>query len=384
MLAMRKRSLRLLALFLLFSISALAASPGSYQVFVGTYTGPQSKGIYSFQFDPSTGKATAPQLAAETENPSFLAIDPHHHFLYAVNEVGNYRGTNSGAVSVFALDPASWKLTFLQQVPSLGADPAYVTLDNSGKDLLVANYTGGNVAVFPIQPDGKLGEHTSLDQHHGSSVDPERQKEPHAHSIQMTNDNRFALSADLGTDKVVIDRFDAAHGTLIANQPPSASVEAGAGPRHVAFAPSGKFVYVLNEMATTVDVFALDPHSGAMRELQTIPTVEKHDPANTGAEILLDRPGRFLYTSTRAIDIITEYAVDKNSGKLTLVARTSSVAKTPRFFTLDPTGQWMFVAGQDSNDIAIFRVDKTTGKLTPADTRVEVGAPVCLVFVPTS
>lgn len=376
---MRTRFLRPLLLACLLLTSFFAFAQGTYQVFVGTYTGAHSKGIYSFRFDPATGKVTPPEVAAETENPSFLVVDQQGRFLYSVNESGKYEGKSSGAISVFAIDGA--KLTLKQQVASMGADPAYLTLDKTGHDLLVANYTGGNVVVFPIVSEGRLGEHTAFEQHAGSSANKERQEGPHAHSIQMSNDNRFAMSADLGTDKVIVDRFDAAHGTLTPSQPPSASVTPGAGPRHLAFAPSGKFVYVLNEMATSVTVFALDSKTGTLHEVQSIETVEKHDPADTGAEIQVDHAGRFLYTSTRHDDSIATYEVDGKSGKLKLLDRVSSGGKTPRFFTLDPTGKWMFVADQESDVIVLFKVDPNSGKLTQTDTRIEVGAPVCLAFL---
>jgi len=368
--------------FALVALFALAAFAADYNVFVGTYTGPNSKGIYTFRFDPATGKFTEPHVAAETDNPSFLALDPHNRFLYAVNELESYKGTVSGAVSVFEVDPSTAKLTFRQQVSSLGEDPAYIAVDHSGHDVLVADYTTGDVVVFPIEKDGTLGEHTALDQHHGSSVNPERQKGPHAHSIQLTNDNRFALSADLGLDKIIIYRFDPARGTLTANKPPFATVAPGAGPRHIAFSSDGRFAYVADEMGTDVTVFSLNAKTGAMHELQTIDTVAEHDPANTAAEIALAPSGSYLYTSTRKADVITEFSVARKSGKLTLVDRVPSGGKNPRFFALDPTGQWMFVANQSSDEIVLYRVDKTTGKLTPTGNSIHIGAPVCLVFVP--
>jgi 6-phosphogluconolactonase len=382
--AMLRSSLTTLLLLVGFSLPLLAASAkSSYRVFIGAYTEGHSKGIYTFQFDPATGKANTPELAVETQNPSFLAVDPTHKFLYAVNETHDYQGSKSGAVSVFSIDPTTWKLKLLQQVSSLGGDPSYITVDRTGRALLVANYTGGNVAVFPIGKDGRLGEHTALDQHTGASANHERQEAAHAHSIQMTPDNRFAVSADLGNDKVILNRFDPAGGTLTPNQPPSFAVDPGSGPRHVAFAASGKFVYVLNELTTSVTVFSFDPRTGAAHALQTIDTVDKHDPQNTAAEIAIDAPGRFLYTSTRHDDSLAVFKIAQDTGRLTLVERTPSIAKTPRFFTLDPTGQWMLVAGQDSNDIVLFRVDKNTGKLTPSGDRIEVGAPVDLVFIPS-
>ncbi len=377
---MRIRSPQFLLCSSLLLTSFAAFAQSTYQVFVGTYTGPHSKGIYSFRFDAVSGKVTSPEVAAETENPSFLVIDARGRFVYAVNETGKYLGKASGALSVFAIDGA--KLTLKQQVASMGADPAYLTLDKTGRNLLVANYTGGNVAVFPIESDGRLGDHSAFEQHTGSSVNKERQEGPHAHSIQMSNDNRFAMSADLGTDKIIVDRFDAVHGTLTPDEPDSTSITAGSGPRHLAFAPSGKFLYLLNEMATSVSVFSLDARTGALHEIQSIDTVTQHDPANTAAEIQIDRSGRFLYTSTRHDDSIATYQVDPKSGKLKLVDRVSSGGKAPRFFTLDPTGKWMFVADQESDVIVLFKVDPQNGKLTKTDTRIEIGAPVCLAFLP--
>jgi 6-phosphogluconolactonase len=383
MLSMFSRRFRLAA-FVFVALFAASAFAADFNVLVGTYTGPKSKGIYVFHFDPATGKFTAPQLAGETENPSFIAVDPHHRFVYAVNELENYKGTPSGAISVFSIDPTTAKLTFKQQVASLGEDPAYITVDHTGHDVLVANYTTGDVAVFPIKPDGTLGDHTALDQHQGSSVNPDRQKGPHAHSIQLTNDNRFAMSADLGLDKVIIYRFDPARGTLTPNNPSFTKIAPGSGPRHLAFSADSKFVYVIDEMGTTVNVFSFNPKNATMTEIQTISTVANHDPANTAAEIELSPDGRFLYTSTRKANVITQFAVDKSTGKLKFVDRLSSGGKTPRFFTLDPTGHWMLVAHQDSDSVVLFKVDKASGKLTPTGKQIDIGSPVCLVFLPES
>ncbi|HUN88905.1 MAG TPA: beta-propeller fold lactonase family protein, partial [Terriglobales bacterium] len=208
---MISRFLRRTALVACIFTFAVAFAATDYEVFVGTYTGPHSKGIYSFRFDPIIGKAGPVELAAETNNPSFLAVDKQGKYLYAVNELDEYKGAKSGAVSVFSIDPATGTLKFEQQVASLGGAPAYLTLDKTGRALLVANYNGGNVVVFPITANGQLGEHSALDQHSGSGPDRERQEGPHAHSVQMTNDNRFAMSADLGLDKVIIDKFDPIH-----------------------------------------------------------------------------------------------------------------------------------------------------------------------------
>ena len=387
MFAMRNRPVvnvvRSLVLVLFLAVCAQAAQP-EFQVFVGTYTGKQSKGIYSFRFNSATGKSTAPVLAAETENPSFLAKDWSGRFLYAVNEVGNRGGKAEGGVTVFSNDHG--KLKQIQELSSLGADPAYVTLDRTGRNLLVANYTGGNVVVFPIGKDGRLREHSAFDQHKGSSVNKERQSEPHAHFIQLSNDNRFALSADLGLDEILVYKFDAKHGKLTAADPAFAKVAPGSGPRHLAFSNDGRFVYVTNEMGMTVTAFAYNAETGAMREVQTVSTIpggsKKADPKteDSTAEIAIDSKGQFLYVSNRGEDTIAEFSIDQKNGKLTYVERIPTEGKMPRFFALDPTGKWMFVANQDSDDIFLFKVDAETGKLTPTGEKIVIGSPVCLVF----
>lgn len=242
----------------------------SYLVYVGTYTGPESKGIYAFRFDPSSGKSTAVELMGESTNPSFVAIDASHRFLYAVNEVGDYKGEKSGGVSAFSIDRKTGKLTFLNEVSSHGADPCHLSLDKTGKYLLVANYTGGTVAVFPVLPDGRLGEASSVIQHSGHGPNAERQEGPHAHEIQTTADNRYAIAADLGLDELKVYRFDAAKGLLTANDPPAGKGEPGAGPRHFTFGRSGKFVYTLNEMGGSVTRFAYDANNGTLNRLETV------------------------------------------------------------------------------------------------------------------
>lgn len=381
MFAMRNRSWsvlpKLLLVVLLCGLAAQAAE-STYRVFVGTYTDKQSKGIYTFEFNAADGKTTTPELSATADNPSFLVVDKQGKYLYAVNE--NSKGENkSGGVTVFAIDGA--QLKELQTVPSMGADPAYLTLDKTGHFLLVANYTGGNIAVYAVGTDGKLGKETAFIQHKGSSVNKERQEGPHAHSIQMSNDDRFALSADLGLDEVLAYRFDSQKGTLTPANPAFAKVAAGAGPRHVTFAPNGKFVYVTNEMASTVTAFTYDAKTAAMKEIQSIPTIPAPMESNSTAEITTDAKGKNLYVSNRGLDTIAHFSIDAKSGKLTFVDRTPTGGKTPRFFTLDPTGKWMFVANQESNDIFLFKVDESTGKLTATGTKIELGAPVCLVFV---
>jgi 6-phosphogluconolactonase len=384
---MRMRFRRLLALAcLLASLVALAAAQardGRFLVFVGTYTGKLSEGIYAFRFNPVTGESSSVGLAAATDNPSFLEVVPKGRFLYAVNELRTFRGEPTGAVSVFAVDPLPGTLRLLQQVSSLGADPAHLSLDRSARFLLVANYSGGNYAVFPIGPDGRLGPHSSLVQDAGSSVNPQRQAGPHAHFIQTANDNRFALVADLGLDQVLVHRFDAKSGSLTPGDPGFAKLDPGAGPRHLAFAPSGRFVYVVNELSSTVTVFAYRTDSGTLSSRQTISTLPGgFRGENTTAEITVDAKGLFLYVSNRGHDSIAVFSVDPRSGTLTLVEAVSTGGRTPRHFAIDPTGRWLLAANQNSNDIAVFRVDPGSGRLTLTSRPVKVGSPVCVRFVP--
>lgn len=370
-------------LCIIVAVAATGAPAGEYLVYVGTYTGHGSEGIYAYRFNPATGEASPLGLAASTENPSFLAAAPNARFLYAVNELDTFQEKPSGAVSVFEMDRGSGKLNQLQQVPSLGAAPAHLSLDRSGRFLLVANYNGGNSAVFPIGDDGRLASRSAFVEGVGSSVNPERQAGPHAHSIQVTPDNRYALVADLGLDKLLMYRFDSKTGSLTPGTPDSVLVHPGSGPRHVAFAPSGRVMYLMNEMASTVTVYAYDPGPGTLREMQTISALPADfKGTNTAAEIEVDARGRFLYASNRGDDSIAVFAIKPDSGSLELVERAPSGGRNPRHFAIDPTGKWLFVANQDSNRIRLFQVDSQSGRLTATPRSLKVVAPVCVTFVP--
>jgi 6-phosphogluconolactonase len=365
-----------LVLFLLVGVTGEAAEP-VYRIFVGTYTAKGSKGIYSFRFDSRTGKASAAELAGETKDPSYLAVDRQGHYLYATNEILEFQGKQEGSISVFAIDGS--KLTAVQQVSSVGAGPVYLQIDRTGKNLLVANYGDGSVADLPVGSDGRLKDATAFVRHSGSSVNRERQAGPHAHAIQLSNDEKYAASCDLGLDKILIYRFNAEKGSLTA--PGEAKVAPGSGARHLVFAPNGKFVYVANELLSTITVFAYAPESGAMREVETISSLAPETPAkSSAAEIAMDAKGRYVYVSNRGDDSITQFAVDRATGRLTYLARTSTGGRTPRFFAFDPTGRWLWVANQDSDDLVLFKVgDK--GALSSTDVKVEIGSPVSLVFV---
>lgn len=377
----------LLALFLL-AIVAAAATPrehhGTYLFYVGTYTeeGSKSKGIYAYRYDAKTAQITPLGLAAETTNPSWVTLHPNGRFLYAVNEVGNYKGPNSGGISAFSVDHATGKLTFLNELPTRGADPCYVAVDKTGKYVLVANYTGGSIAVFPILKDGSLGEVSAFVQHTGHGPNPQRQEGPHAHSIDLSPDNRFAMVDDLGLDELLVYKFDSANGMLTPNDPPFAKVDPGAGPRHVALHPNGKFAYVIGEMGHTVTASSYDPAAGALQPLQTVSTLPKDfEGRNDDAEIRVHPSGKFLYASNRGDDSIAIYAIDKSKGTLTQVGVVHTQGKEPRSFEIDPTGTLLFAANQKSNNIVVFRIDAKTGHLTPTGQVLEVASPVCVKFV---
>jgi len=361
-----------------------AASKSNYLVYVGTYTQKVSKGIYAYRFDPATAQLTSLGLAAESVNPSFLAVDPSRRILYAVNEISQYEGRSSGGVSAFIIAPGTGKLTLLNEVPSGGAGPCHLALDNTGRYLLVANYDGGSLSVFPILKDGSLGKATAFVQHKGGSVNPQRQEGPHAHSVSFSPDNRFALCADLGLDEVLIYRFDAEKGTLAPNNPAYALVSSGAGPRHFAFHTSGKFGYVISELQSTVTTFSYDPAGGVLEAIQTVSTLPQgFKGENAAAELEVHPSGKFLYGSNRGHDSIAMFAINSRRGTLTPLGQVPTLGKTPRNFAIDPTGSYLFAANQDSDSIVLFRIDRNTGRLTPTGQVLEVSSPVCMRFAAT-
>ena len=379
--------------FLLLLSAVCAGAPAKhhakYLVYIGTYTGEgsESKGIYAYRFDSDTARLEPIGLAAETTNPSFLAVHPNHRFIYAVNEVSNYKGQKSGAVSAFAIDRATGKLTLLNQVASRGGDPCYISLDKSGKHILVANYGGGSVAVFPILVDGRLGEASAFVQHIGHGANPQRQEGPHAHSIDLSPDNRFAIVNDLGLDETLVYGFDSAKGTLAADdgkvKPMSAKADGGAGPRHLAFHPNGRFAYVINEMHSAVSVFRYDPATGSLQKLQTISSLPKDFSGQSdAAEIEVHPSGKFLYASNRGPDKIAVFAIDGNKGTLTLIEYVSTKGASPRYFEVAPGGSLLLAANEKSDNIAVFQINSQTGRLTATGKVLEVGQPVCVKFVP--
>jgi 6-phosphogluconolactonase len=375
--------LMVLSLFSLFARAAENPSPAkNYFVYVGTYTAKtQSKGIYLFEFSPATGKFIPMGLGAATPDPSWVVIHPNGKFLYSVNESGK-----ASTITSFSIDSATGKLTQLNQLSALGEDPCYLSFDKTGRFLFVANYTSGNVAAFPILPDGKLGEHTALQTDKGTlGPNKERQEAPHAHWIEPSAHNHFVYVADLGVDRVLIYKFDAAKGTLTSGEPVdhfSAALTPGDGPRHVVFNSDGKFMYALSEMSSTVTVFSNDGQE-TFRKVQEVPALPKDFKGrNDAAEVAILPNGKFLYTSNRGHDSIAVFAIDPQKGTLTQIADVPTGGKEPRHFAIDPTGQFLLAENQNSDLIVEFRIDHKTGKLTPASVTVPVPSPICMAFLP--
>jgi len=349
------------------------------RLYIGTYTWKASKGIYLSSLDPASGELQAPVLAGVATNPSFVAIHPSRRFLYAVGEVDRFGGQKGGVLSAFAIDPQSGKLTLLDQQSSRGPGPCHVAVDRTGRWALVANFSGGSVACLPIQEDGRLGEATDFVQHKGSSVNPQRQQGPHAHAAYFDAANRFVFVPDLGLDKVMIYRFDAARGKLLANDPAWVSMAPGAGPRHLAFHPNGRFAYVINEINSTVTVLAYDAARGALKPIESVSTLpEGFQGKSTTAEVLVHPSGKFLYGSNRGHDSIVAFAIDAETGKLRLIGHEPTQGKTPRNFAIDPLGNFLLAANQDSDNVVVLRIDAQSGKLQAAGHSIKVAAPVCV------
>jgi 6-phosphogluconolactonase len=363
------------------SLSARAAR-GDYWVYFGSYASEKGQGIYVSRLDARTGKLSPPEVAAETPNPSFVAIHQNGKFLYAVAEIGNFAGKKSGAVRAFRIDSKTGKLELLNEVPSGGGGPCFVSIDRSGRNLLVANYGGGSVSVVRILEDGKLGETTAFVQHQGSGAVPGRQATPHAHSINLTPDNRYAMVADLGLDKVLIYRFDADKGTLTANDPAFVQLSPGSGPRHFAFHPDGKRAYVINEINSTVTVFEFDAAKGSLKEIQTLSTLPAgYSGKNSTAEIRIHPSGRFVYGSNRGMDSVAVFKVNKPDGKLSPAGHCPTQGKTPRNFGIDPEGKFLLAAHQNSDSVVVFRINAKTGMPEPTGQTLQMHQPVCVKFL---
>ncbi len=378
----------LCSLFGLVSSTSCAPSPKRMDVYIGTYTGGESKGIYLLDLDLVSGEISDRGLVAEVASPSFLAIHPSKDLLYAVGELGEYDGEkNNGAIHAYRIDPESGKLTLINSKSSRGAHPCHIVVDPSGKTVLVANYSGGNVSSVRLNEDGSLREKVSVYQHEGSSVNPGRQKAPHAHSINVDPSKQYAMAADLGADKIFVYKLDAEKGELTPHDPPSVSTPPGGGPRHFAFHPSGRFAFTNNEMQMSITSFKYDASRGVLEILETVPTLPEEEghgkvSGNSTAEIQVHPNGQFLYCSNRGHHSIVVYAINQETGKLTYIETESTQGKTPRNFGIDPTGTYLLAANQGSSDVVVFRINPQSGELDATGHKFSVPTPVCVKFIP--
>jgi len=372
------------ALFcLLTTLPALSQTPDQkFLVYVGTYTDKtDSKGIYAYEFDASTGKLTPRGLAAETPNPSWVVIHPNGKWAYAANESGK-----RSSITAFSIDAKSAKLTLLNQLPALGEDPCYLSFDKTGKYLFVANYTSGNVVVFPILPDGKLGVPTANVKDRGTlGPNKERQEGPHAHWVQPAPDNRFVLVSDLGLDEILVFRFDDDKGTLTSNDPPFAKLAPGNGPRHATFSTNGKILYVMSELNPGVTALSYDSRKGLLESIQDNSghTRDNFSGRDDGAEIAMHPDGKWMFTSVRGPDFISVHTFEPGAtGKLFLGRSFATGGKEPRHFAIDPTGRFLLAENQNSNSIVVFSINAETGALSQISVTEGVPSPVCLTFLP--
>lgn len=360
-----------------------SSADDAVRVYVGSYADAKNDGIHLLELDRSSGKLTRGGGTAGAQNPSFLAIHPNKRFLYAVCEVAEIDGKPTGAVAAFAIDAKHGGLKPLNRESSGGQGPCHLVVDKAGKNVLAANYGGGSVCCLPVDGEGRLAKASAFVQHHGKSVDAQRQEAPHAHSVNLDPANRFAFVADLGLDQVLVYKFDAGKGSLKANDPPAAKVKPGSGPRHFAFHPSGRFAYVINEMALTVTAFSYNAAKGVLSEVQTISTLPegaRGDDFST-AEVQVHPSGKFVYGSNRGHNSIAAFSVDAQSGRLTPVGHQASGGKTPRNFGIDPSGKYLLAANQDSDNIVVFEIDAKTGKLSSTGHEIEIAKPVCVKFL---
>jgi 6-phosphogluconolactonase len=360
------------------AVAATLPAAEKYWVYIGTYT----NGIHQLSFERKTGKLTPVGVTTGLKNPSFLAIHPNQKYLYAVNEVAAFLKFKSGAVSAFSIDQRTGALTLLNHQPSGGLGPCHLSVDHSGKFLLVANYQSGSTSVLPIKEDGSLDTPSSFIQQKGKSTNPKRQAGPHAHSVQVDVENKFAFVPDLGADKVFIYQFDAVKGTITPSTLPSVSVKAGSGPRHFAVHSNNKRMFLLNELRSTIVSYSYNAAKGELTEIQTISTVPKSHRGNLTAEIVIHPSGKFLYNSNRGHNSIAMYSINESTGELTSLGHQSTNGKTPRNFNIDPSGEYLIAANQSSGALHVFAIDQATGKLTANGESIKVPSPVCVKFVP--
>jgi 6-phosphogluconolactonase len=368
----------LLALF----ASVAQAAEGRERVYFGTYGQGPKDGVYVAELDLASGNVTEPRLAARAVNASFIALHPDKQHLYSVAEVSSRGERRTGGVMAFSIVPETGALRAINEQSSGGAGPSHLTVDKAGKNVLVANYEGGSVAVLPIAPDGSLKPASSRFQQRGTGPNRERQEAAHAHSVNVDAANRFAFVADLGADKIFVYRFDPVAGKLTANQPPAVTLAPGSGPRHFAFDPNGRFAYAIDELDSTISAFWYDAENGVLSRIQVVSTLPKDFRGeNTASEVAVHPSGKFVYGANRGHDSIAIFSVDPVSGKLTAEGHEPTQGKTPRNFAIDPTGTFLLAANQASNSVVVFRIDPSNGRLRATGQKLRIREPVCVRYM---
>lgn len=363
-----------------FAGMLMATEAAGSRFYIGTYTRKGSEGIYTTVLDPATGHLSEPVLASRATQPSFLALHPNGRFLYAVGERGDFRGRNEGSVAAFSVDRESGRLALLNEQGAGGTAPCHLVVDRSGRMLIVANYGSGTVGTLPIGTDGRLGERVQRIQHEGGGPNDRRQKGPHAHGVTLDASGSLALVCDLGIDRVMLYRISPTAAELVPHDPACAATPPGGGPRHAAFAPDGRHLFVLNELDSSVTTHAWDPVSGTPTALGTVSALPPgFAENNTAAEIAVHPNGRYVYTSNRGHDSIAVFAFDAATATLTLIQHQPSGGKVPRGFALDAAGRFMLVANQNSGNVVAYRIDPGTGRLTPAGSEISVPMAVCVI-----
>lgn len=375
---MRSLTSFLLAALCMASVTLSSAEP---VVFISAFASGDKAGIHAFRFDSENGALQPLHRTTDIQNPFFLAVSPDQRFLYAIN-AEKFGGAEDEFVAAYALEDRSGHLKRLNQQSARGTASCYLDVDATGKTVVVANYASGSVALLPVQKDGSLGEAVSFMQHSGSSADPQRQKGPNAHSIVVSPDNRFALSADLGIDKILVYQLDAATSKLTPNESqPFAKMQPGSGPRHITFHPNGRHVYVINELANTVTCFDYAAASGTLTERQTISTLPGGFTGKSyTADLKITPDGKFLYGTNRGHDSIASYRIAED-GKISLLSIDPSLGKGPQNLLITPDGRWLLCANMPGNSVVVFRIDSTSGKITATGTPVEMPMPSCIRWV---
>ncbi|OWK41096.1 lactonase family protein [Fimbriiglobus ruber] len=375
---------RVLAFVLAAFVTIIAQIPtfaSDPLVFVTAFAPGEQGGIHAYEFDTKAGKLKPVRHTAGVENPFFLALSPNKKFLYSIH-AKQFGGKENEQVAAYEVIGRTGELKLLNRQSAEGTAACYLDVDKTGRAVLVANYSSGSVASLPVKVDGSLGEKASFFQYKGSSVNPRRQKEPHAHCFVVSPDNRYAFAADLGTDQILSYKLDPAAAKLTPNDPPFVKAPAGAGPRHLTFHPNGKWVYVINELLNSVTAFDYDTAAGKLTEKQTIPTLpDDFKGTSYCADLKITPDGKFLYGTNRGHDSVAAYSIG-DDGRLSLVAIEPSLGKGPQNLAITPDGAWLLCANMPGNNVAVFRIDAGTGRLKPTGEPVSQPSPSCIMLLP--